>query len=108
MHKAVEAVTRDFTRQTGNDVVLDFGTVGALQEKIAAGESADVVILGVPAIDRLAAAGTIDPGTRANVARTFIAVCVRDGAPKPEIRSEERRVGKECTSWCRSRWSPYH
>ena len=21
-------------------------------------------------------------------------------------RSEERRVGKECTSWCRSRWSP--
>src|SRR3546814_15883975 len=26
----------------------------------------------------------------------------------PEIRSEERRVGKECVSTCRSRWSPYH
>ena len=25
-----------------------------------------------------------------------------------KARSEERRVGKECTSWCRSRWSPYH
>ena len=25
-----------------------------------------------------------------------------------DMRSEERRVGKECTSWCRSRWSPYH
>ena len=24
------------------------------------------------------------------------------------IRSEERRVGKECQSVCRSRWSPYH
>ena len=23
-------------------------------------------------------------------------------------RSEERRVGKECRSLCRSRWSPYH
>ena len=23
-------------------------------------------------------------------------------------RSEERRVGKECLCWCRSRWSPYH
>ena len=23
-------------------------------------------------------------------------------------RSEERRVGKECPSLCRSRWSPYH
>src|SRR3546814_16587772 len=25
-----------------------------------------------------------------------------------EDRSEERRVGKECVSTCRSRWSPYH
>src|SRR3546814_14585357 len=25
-----------------------------------------------------------------------------------EVRSEERRVGKECVSTCRSRWSQYH
>ena len=25
-----------------------------------------------------------------------------------EMRSEERRVGKECRIGCRSRWSPYH
>ena len=25
-----------------------------------------------------------------------------------EARSEERRVGKECLTQCRSRWSPYH
>src|SRR3546814_10309235 len=25
-----------------------------------------------------------------------------------KLRSEERRVGKECVSTCRSRWSPYH
>ena len=33
-----------------------------------------------------------------------------DGRPMLKLspRSEERRVGKECTSWCRSRWSPYH
>src|SRR3546814_2585217 len=30
------------------------------------------------------------------------------GAAKPGWRSEERRVGKECVSTCRSRWSPYH
>src|SRR3546814_8898435 len=34
--------------------------------------------------------------------------------PRPAVRrigswrSEERRVGKECVSTCRSRWSPYH
>src|SRR3546814_8190436 len=30
------------------------------------------------------------------------------GRPAGAVRSEERRVGKECVSTCRSRWSPYH
>src|SRR3546814_12899275 len=30
------------------------------------------------------------------------------GSVAPAVRSEERRVGKECVSTCRSRWSPYH
>ena len=30
------------------------------------------------------------------------------GIPTHFIRSEERRVGKECLRLCRSRWSPYH
>src|SRR3546814_7542863 len=34
---------------------------------------------------------------------------VRYAAENPHVyRSEERRVGKECVSTCRSRWSPYH
>src|SRR3546814_12064665 len=35
----------------------------------------------------------------------------RQGARSVSVRvrrSEERRVGKECVSTCRSRWSPYH
>src|SRR3546814_20767737 len=31
-----------------------------------------------------------------------------NGAGKTTCRSEERRVGKECVSTCRSRWSPCH
>src|SRR3546814_11941590 len=30
------------------------------------------------------------------------------GRVRPTSRSEERRVGKECVSTCRSRWSRYH
>src|SRR3546814_17523672 len=37
------------------------------------------------------------------VAGTVDRLLVTDGH-----RSEERRVGKECVSKCRSRWSPYH
>src|SRR3546814_7833754 len=32
----------------------------------------------------------------------------RSGVRLQRRRSEERRVGKECVSTCRSRWSPYH
>ena len=35
-------------------------------------------------------------------------VTAMNGVPWWFLGSEERRVGKECTSWCRSRWSPYH
>src|SRR3546814_7721680 len=45
------------------------------------------------------------------VAREDIGTFHGDGdrrrQPHP-ARSEERRVGKECVSTCRSRWSPYH
>src|SRR3546814_16949556 len=40
------------------------------------------------------------------VASPFGMLVIATGAP--EGRSEERRVGKECVSTCRSRWSPYH
>src|SRR3546814_13688766 len=33
---------------------------------------------------------------------------LQDALYVEKIRSEERRVGKECVRTCRSRWSPYH
>ena len=41
----------------------------------------------------------------------LIPVIIQDYEDKEVLmlgRSEERRVGKECTIQCRSRWSPYH
>ena len=37
-----------------------------------------------------------------------IIAIARAGSYQAVLRSEERRVGKECASMCRSRWSPYH
>ena len=36
------------------------------------------------------------------------AVAKAAGGDLKDVRSEERRVGKECLRQCRSRWSPYH
>jgi molybdate transport system substrate-binding protein len=89
MHLAVGALGEAFSKVSGHDVVFDFGTVGALQAKLDAGETADVVVLAVPGIDRLEKAGALVPGSRRNVAKTFIAVCIRDGAPKPDFSTAE-------------------
>src|SRR3546814_12997305 len=40
--------------------------------------------------------------------RHFPALGLRCASPEARERSEERRVGKECVSTCRSRWWPYH
>src|SRR3546814_2861462 len=51
----------------------------------------------------LAGSGDADQGVHVGAVGVHLpAVLVHD------LRSEERRVGKECVSTCRSRWSPYH
>jgi molybdate transport system substrate-binding protein len=89
MTAAVNRLADDFTRATEVDVDITFGTVGALQAKLAAGETADVVILGAPAIAKMEQAGTVVPGSRATIAKTSIGVCVRDGTAAPDISTPE-------------------
>ena len=44
-----------------------------------------------------------------DIADNYVTVITQwPGRSAEEVRSEERRVGKECVSLCRSRWSPYH
>src|SRR3546814_16759901 len=48
--------------------------------------------------------GQADP----DIARDFGSAHLANAPALQVDRSEERRVGKECVSTCRSRWSPYH
>src|SRR3546814_18621135 len=49
-----------------------------------------------------------DAGWEAGHAGDRLAQPMRGSHVAKAVRSEERRVGKECVSTCRSRWSPYH
>ena len=89
MHKAVGQLGEGFARAGGHELAFDYGTVGALQGKLDAGETADLLILSRAMVDKLEAAGRLLPGSKADVARTFIAVCVRQGAPLPDLATPE-------------------
>src|SRR3546814_18764213 len=51
----------------------------------------------------------VSPPRRTGPASAFYRASRRSSSEEvQQTRSEERRVGKECVSTCRSRWSPYH
>src|SRR3546814_13487278 len=50
----------------------------------------------------------LEPRKSAKLFRPSGALSRQRRAGLVTARSEERRVGKECVSTCRSRWSPYH
>src|SRR3546814_21044523 len=60
----------------------------------------------LPRVADMALPGGIEGGAE-NLLR-MLRQMVADRIRQIAVRSEERRVGKECVSTCRSRWSPYH
>src|SRR3546814_3338597 len=66
---------------------------------------------GYAALRRAHVAAKAQPAERwmiDDIGRRGDRMAVKAHAVIAAIRSEERRVGKECVSTCRSRWSPYH
>ena len=60
-------------------------------------------------IDRLTVPGDIVYDPFMGRGTTLIEAALMGRRPYGcDVRSEERRVGKECSKQCRSRWSPYH
>ncbi len=85
MHVAVTTLAEAFAAETGAAADIVFEPMGALQARLAAGETADVLILATPAIDALGKSGAIVAASRAEVGRAPIGVAIHDGAPAPDI-----------------------
>jgi molybdate transport system substrate-binding protein len=81
----VSELAPEFTRASGHEVELSFNTVGALKERFAGGEQADVIILSFPVIEALDKEGRFAAGSRADLGRASCGVAVRDGMMMPNI-----------------------
>jgi molybdate transport system substrate-binding protein len=89
MHEVVTALAYDFTRETGHEVELSFATVGALQKRLDKGETSDVLISAVPAIDHLMKTGALVSASKTLVATTRIGVAICEGAVVPDISTPD-------------------
>ncbi len=85
----VRELAAAYTRATGHTVRATFDTVGAVQNKLKAGEMADVIILSAAAMDELDKAGALLAGSAVEVGRGMSGLAVRAGAPVPDISSPD-------------------
>src|SRR5215216_954216 len=87
LHPAINALIPDFEKSSGHKVTVDYGTAGAVADRVQKGEAADIVISSLPMIDRLQAQGKVVPGDRVIIAKVGVGAFVRKGAAKPDISS---------------------
>ena len=86
------ALVADYKKQV--DVAINIESVGGVDaakrvmNSALTGEAFDVVILASDAIDKLIAAGHIDPTSKVNLVNSGVAVAVRAGTTPPDISSE--------------------
>ena len=73
---------------TGLGLSLDFGTAGAVHDKLASGTPADIVVLPPTRLDELVTQGLVDPVGRTTLGVVRLGFAVRSGAPKPDIATE--------------------
>lgn len=84
----VGAVAEPLRQQSGHVLQASFGAVGAMRERLDAGEPCDLVILSRAMIDALARDGRVDASSVADLGRVRTGVAVPHGAPSPAVADE--------------------
>jgi molybdate transport system substrate-binding protein len=84
---AMPALAAGYERLTGTPLAIEFAPTNALMARIEAGEGADVAILTREGADRLVEREVLRADSVVDVARSYVGLAVRSGAPKPDIAS---------------------
>ena len=89
MRGVMDTLGPAFERSSGYAVEVSYDPAKVMLRRIAAGESADVAILGGGAIDTLIEQRKVERESRRALSRCGVGVAVRAGAPKPDVSSPE-------------------
>jgi len=78
-------ITDEFERTSGHKLVFAYTTMGAITQRVLAGETADLIVGSTQSMERLAQEGRIDPASRVTIAKVGIGAVVPTGTAKPPI-----------------------
>lgn len=83
--RGVARVAAAFEQDTGTKVEIEFMPVPEVRKRVAAGETADVLVATPAVMDELAKPNKIDPATRGYLGRSRMGVVIHADAPLPAI-----------------------
>lgn len=86
---AAHGVVSRVAREAGIDVGGSFGPVGAMRDKVLAGEKCDVIILTHAQVCELTALGNADADSIADLGTVRTSIAVRSGDAKPDVSTPE-------------------
>jgi molybdate transport system substrate-binding protein len=86
---ALSQLLPDFEKSSGNTATIEYGPAGAITDRIAKDDAADVVIVSRAQLQKLESNGKVVQGSLVNIAGIALGVAIRKGAPKPDISNVE-------------------
>jgi molybdate transport system substrate-binding protein len=89
IREVMQEVVPQFEKATKHRVIITYGLSAVLKRQIDAGEAYDVAVLTPPLIDDLIEHGKIAVNSRTTIARSGMALAIRVGATKPDMRTTE-------------------
>ena len=87
MRAVLQELTPAFETASGHKLKIEYATAGVIEQKVAADDEIDVVILTKPRVDKLVREAKIVGGSMKTLASAQIGVAVKKGAAKPDISS---------------------
>lgn len=78
-----------YEKATGHTVATTWSGTTAIMQKMAAGETYDLVFISSTELEQLIKQGKIVSGSRVDLAKSGIGIAVRKGAPRPDVRTAD-------------------
>jgi molybdate transport system substrate-binding protein len=88
LETVIEEIAPTFQRDSGNTLTVSYDPSGGIARRFRGGEPAGLIGLDSGLLDALIRDGKVLPG-RTDIARTGIAICVKKGAPKPDVATPD-------------------
>jgi len=89
MQSVFKNIGGEFERRAGHKLTISYGTIGAIARRVAAGETADLVIGSSLSMPALVKDGKIDGASLVTICTTGIGMVVPQGDPVPSLASAE-------------------